>query len=135
MVDIYSPEKRSDIMSRVRGGDTKPELIVRSLLHRMGFRFRLRRKDLPGRPDIILPRYKKVVFVHGCFWHQHPGCRKATIPKTRYEWWEAKLNRNSQRDKEVCESLSQIGWDQLVIWECELSQINVVTDKLRRFLT
>lgn len=135
MPDIYSPKKRSEIMSRVRGRDTGPERTVRSLVHRMGFRFRLDRRDLPGRPDITLPRHHKVIFVHGCFWHQHPGCRKATIPATRSDWWSAKLTRNCQRDGEACRELESLGWRPLVVWECELAQPAVLQKKLRRFLS
>lgn len=118
--DIFTPEKRSEVMSRVRSGNTKPELLVRSLLHRMGYRFRLHRKDLPGKPDIVLPKYRTVVLVHGCFWHQHPGCRKATVPKRNRAFWEAKLSRNTERDREVVRKLEQAGWKTVTIWECEL---------------
>ena len=117
--DVFSPEKRSEVMSRVRSKDTKPERSVRSLLHRMGYRFRIHRKDLPGRPDIVLPRYRAVVFVHGCFWHQHPGCRKATIPKHNHEFWEAKLMGNVERDRETTDVLEVAGWRVIVVWECE----------------
>lgn len=117
--DIYTEEKRSEVMSRVRSGNTKPERIVRSVLHRLGYRFRLRRKDLPGKPDIVLPKHETVVFVHGCFWHQHPGCKKATIPKQNRAFWESKLARNVERDKEVREELTDLGWNVVTIWECE----------------
>lgn len=118
--DIYTPAKRSKVMSRVRSGDTKPELAVRSMLHRMGYRFRLHRKDLPGKPDIVLPRHQTAVFVHGCFWHQHPGCKKATLPKRNPGFWEAKLRRNVERDGEVRHRLEESGWRVVVIWECEV---------------
>jgi len=93
---------------------------VRSILHCLGFRFRLHRKDLPGTPDIVLPKYGTVIFVHGCFWHRHPGCKKASMPQTNKEFWERKLARNVERDAEVSEKLTRIGWRVLVVWECEL---------------
>ena len=106
-------------MSRIKNRDTKPELIVRSLLHRMGYRFRLHRKDLPGKPDIILPRYKKIIFVHGCFWHRHEGCQYAYNPKTRVDFWQEKFRQNVKRDQKVQQELIQLGWEVHVIWECE----------------
>ena len=107
-------------MSRVKSTNTKPELRVRSALHAMGYRFRLHRKDLPGKPDIVLPKYRAVVFVHGCFWHQHPGCRKATIPRNNRDYWEQKLRRNFERDKKAQEELVESGWRVLTLWECEI---------------
>jgi len=133
--DIYSPAKRSEVMSRVRGSNTGPERLVRSLLHRMGFRFRLDRRDLPGRPDVTLPRFRSAIFVHGCFWHQHPGCRKATIPKTRSEWWSEKLGRNRERDEETYGALRSIGWRPFIVWECELVDLVRLERRLRRFLS
>lgn len=100
MTDVFTPEKRSDVMSRIKGRNTKPELVVRSLLHRMGYRFRLHRTDLPGKPDIVLPRYRTVIFVHGCFWHRHKGCRLAYTPKSRMEFWSTKFESNMIRDKQ-----------------------------------
>lgn len=119
MADTLTPEARSAHMRRVRGADTLPERTVRALLHGAGFRFRLHRKDLPGRPDIVLPRYRTVVLVHGCFWHRHPGCRASRVPSTRPAWWEAKLARNVERDREVAEALVAAGWRVVVVWECE----------------
>ena len=107
-------------MSRIRGKNTKPELIVRSMLHRMGFRFRIHRKDLPGRPDIVLPRHKKVVLVHGCFWHGHEECRFATTPSTRTEFWQKKISANKARDAAVVDKLYEMGWRVGVVWECAL---------------
>lgn len=118
--DIYSKEKRSELMSKVKSRDTKPELLVRSWLHRKGFRFRLHRDDLPGRPDLVLPKYKTAIFVHGCFWHQHPGCKKATIPKNNRAFWRKKLTRNIERDKENIQELENQGWKVIIIWECAI---------------
>ncbi len=117
-MDIWSIEKRSAVMARIRGRDTKPELIVRSLLHRSGLRFSLRRKDLPGKPDIVLPKYKAVVFVHGCFWHRHKGCKVATMPKSREDFWLAKFAANVVRDKRNQRDLKKAGWKVIVLWEC-----------------
>ena len=108
-------------MSRIRGRDTRPEKLVRSLLHRLGFRFSLKRRDLPGRPDIVLPRHKTVVFVHGCFWHRHAGCRNSVLPKTRPEFWLAKLDGNVARDRRNVAALKRLGWKVLTVWECELA--------------
>tara|TARA_R110002049_G_scaffold251918_1_gene426347 strand:+ start:1955 stop:2386 length:432 start_codon:yes stop_codon:yes gene_type:complete len=119
MADRISPEHRSWNMSRIKNRDTKPELIVRSLLHRMGYRFRLHRKDLPGKPDIVLPKYKTVIFVHGCFWHRHKGCKYAYTPKSRIEFWEKKFATNLKRDLENQKLLKNCGWKVRVIWECE----------------
>lgn len=106
-------------MTAVRSRDTGPEMVVRSLVHRLGFRFRLHRKDLPGKPDLVLPRHRKIILVHGCFWHQHPGCPRATMPQTRRDFWESKLARNRERDQAVQNALEQAGWRVLIVWECE----------------
>lgn len=106
-------------MSRIQNRDTKPELIVRSLLHRKGYRFRLHRKDLPGKPDIVLPCFNTILFVHGCFWHRHEGCRFAYNPKTRVDFWQNKFNQNIKRDQKVQNELLNLGWQVYVIWECE----------------
>lgn len=119
-VDPFTPEKRSDTMKRVKSKNTKPEVRVRKALHRMGYRFRLHRKDLPGNPDVVLPKHRTVVFVHGCFWHQHPGCRKATIPQNNREYWERKLGRNVERDRRAREDLAAMGWRVVTLWECEI---------------
>ena len=121
-MDRISPEERSRIMSHIRSKDTKPEKRLRSLLHRLGFRFRLHRKDLPGTPDIVLPKYRTVIFVHGCFWQQHPGCKKATLPRSNVEFWKNKLEKNIERDKEVEKKLIETGWNVIVIWECEIKK-------------
>ncbi len=119
-VDPFTVEERSEIMRRVKGKNTKPEVWVRSVLHRMGYRFRLHRKDLPGNPDIVLPRHRTVIFVHGCFWHQHPGCRKAKIPSNNHDYWSRKLRRNVQRDQEAKLLLKECRWRVLTLWECEI---------------
>ncbi|MGI6100030.1 MAG: DNA mismatch endonuclease Vsr [Lentisphaerae bacterium] len=119
-MDIWSPEKRSEVMARIRSRDTKPELVVRSLLHRCGVRFSLRRRDLPGKPDIVLPKYKTVIFVHGCFWHRHAGCRLASEPKSRQEFWQAKFEANVARDRRNQRALKEAGWRVIVLWECEV---------------
>jgi DNA mismatch endonuclease (patch repair protein) len=129
-MDKLTPEHRSWNMGRIRSGNTKPELAVRSLLHRMGYRFRLHRKDLPGKPDIILPKYKTVVFVHGCFWHRHMSCQYAYAPKSRVKFWEEKFKSNIERDNRNQAELEAIGWKVIVIWECELSDTESVVNKL-----
>lgn len=120
MADKLTPERRSWNMSRIKGRDTGPEKQVRSTLHRLGLRFSLRRRDLPGRPDIVLPSRRTAVFVHGCFWHRHEGCRNAVLPKTRPEFWLAKLQSNVERDRINSKLLRKLGWRVLVVWECEL---------------
>lgn len=134
-MDSLSREHRSWNMSRIRGKDTRPELRVRSALHRLGYRFRLNRRDLPGKPDIVLPRYQTVIFVHGCFWHRHPGCRFAYTPKSRVEFWQAKFQRNVERHREVEEELTTLGWRVLVIWECETDSATGLLDRLTELLT
>ncbi|TBN17033.1 DNA mismatch endonuclease Vsr [Agrobacterium cavarae] len=121
-------------MSRIRGKDTKPELVVRRLLFADGFRYRLHAADLPGRPDIVFRSRRKVIFVHGCFWHQHSGCRNANIPKTRTDFWITKLMSNVFRDQSVLHQLSEKGWSALVIWECETKDIDRLRVKLHEFL-
>ena len=113
-------ERRSRNMSAIKSKNTKPEIAVRKLLHSMGYRFRLHRKDLPGSPDIVLPKYKTVIFVHGCFWHRHENCKYASTPKTRQEFWEAKFRENINRDKLNQENLSSKGWKIIIVWECEI---------------
>ena len=132
-MDSLSPGHRSWNMSRIKNRDTKPELIVRSLLHRRGYRFRLHRKDLPGSPDIVLPKYKTVIFVHGCFWHRHKGCRYAYNPKSRVDFWQDKFKKNVQRDRKVQAVLIQLGWQVHVIWECETKKTEVLEKILDSF--
>lgn len=133
MVDHISAERRSWLMSRVRGKDTKPEMVVRRIAHALGYRFRLHRKDLPGRPDLTFPRLRKVVFVHGCFWHRH-GCRKTTTPKSNVDFWLEKFRRNVERDAQAVEALRATGWNELVIWECETRDPDALAERLERFL-
>ncbi|MCA9114264.1 MAG: DNA mismatch endonuclease Vsr [Planctomycetaceae bacterium] len=130
MVDRLSKAHRSWNMSRIRSRDTKPELRVRSLVHRLGYRFRLQAKQLTGKPDLVLPRYRTAVFVHGCFWHRHPGCRFAYHPRSRVEFWQTKFARNVERDEEVRTALEAEGWRVVVIWECETA----TEDQLREVL-
>ena len=134
MTDIYEPRKRSEIMSRIRGRGTKPEVIVRRIAHRLGFRFRLHRKDLPGRPDMVFPRHRAVIMVHGCFWHRHPGCKHASAPKTRESFWKNKLEDNVARDRRNETALRDLGWRVLVIWECETKDSETVADRIESFL-
>ncbi|MEQ8406419.1 MAG: very short patch repair endonuclease [Oceanicaulis sp.] len=132
--DVFSPEERSRVMARVKGKDTKPELKVRRLAHALGYRFRLHRKDLPGTPDLAFPGRRKVIFVHGCFWHGHACARGARKPKTRADYWAAKIARNRARDAAAQAALSELGWDALVLWECELKDVDALAGRLRRFL-
>ena len=134
MADRMSKEARSRVMSRIRKTDTKPELRVRSLLHWMGYRFRLHRRDLPGTPDIVLPKHRAVIFVHGCFWHQHPGCKLAKVPKSRLDYWGPKLRRNVERHERAVSELTARGWRTLTIWECETQQHPRLEQRLRTFL-
>lgn len=122
--DIVSPEKRSEMMSKVRSKNSVVERKVRSVLHAAGFRFRLHRKDLPGTPDIVLPKYKLVIFVHGCFWHRHEGCPKSSMPKSNREFWEKKFLDNIARDKKAKTILNELGWEVIVVWECEIQYFN-----------
>ncbi|MEH0021451.1 MAG: very short patch repair endonuclease [Desulfobacter sp.] len=130
-MDKITPEQRSKNMAAVKNKNTTPEVRVRKALHSMGYRFRLHRNDLPGCPDIVLPKYKWCIFVHGCFWHQHPGCKRATFPETRKEFWELKFKKNKERDELAVDSLKKLGWKPIVIWECETKKI----DKLVKVLS
>lgn len=121
-------------MSRIRGKDTKPEMMVRRIAHAMGLRFRLHRRDLPGCPDLVFPKYKTVIFVHGCFWHRHDGCRKATMPKSNMQFWESKFVRNISRDRFSMAQLRDLGWTAEIIWECEVKDSKGVEDRLRALL-
>jgi DNA mismatch endonuclease (patch repair protein) len=134
MADVFTQQKRSEIMSRIKGKDTKPEKIVRSLLHEMGYRFRLHVDNIPGKPDIVLARHHKIIFINGCFWHRHQICRKKKPPKTNAKFWLEKITKNVKRDKLIQKQLSVAGWRVLTIWECEASVIEVVKPKLVTFM-
>ena len=120
MADRLSKERRSWNMSRIQGKNTKPELLLRSILHRAGFRYRLHDKRLPGKPDIVLPKYRTVIFVNGCYWHRHSGCPKATTPSTNVDFWQNKFDETVKRDEKKAIELKEKGWDVIVVWECEL---------------
>ncbi|MGI4742033.1 MAG: very short patch repair endonuclease [Janthinobacterium lividum] len=120
MSDVHTPATRSYNMSQIKSKDTKPEMLVRQYLHAHGLRYRLHDKSLPGKPDLVLPKYKTVVFVHGCFWHKHEGCPKASAPKTRTEWWQEKIGRNVINDERQQTELTSKGWKVLTMWECRL---------------
>jgi len=122
-------------MSSVRSKNTKPEIIVRKLLHAMGYRFRLHREDLPGSPDIVLPKYKTVIFVHGCFWHGHEGCPRAKLPKTNVDFWKEKIERNVARDRKDIKCLNALGWKPVVIWSCEVKHPDKLKERLKRELS
>ena len=126
-MDTLSKANRSWNMSRIRSANTKPELVVRSLLHCLGYRFRLHRKDLPGKPDIVLPKYHTVIFVHGCFWHRHNSCKYAYTPKSRRRFWTEKFGHNVARDRRAQRNLRRLGWKVMLVWECE----TVNQDRLR----
>lgn len=131
-MDIWTKEKRSDVMSKIGSKNTKPELILRSALFKKGFRFRVHRKDLPGKPDIVLTKYQTIIFVHGCFWHYHKDCREGRIPSTNTNFWKTKLLKNIEKDERNIKVLQEMGWKVIVVWECEIEKhfektINTVT--------
>jgi len=127
MTDTLSKEARSALMSKVRSSDTKPEWILRCGLHRLGLRYNLKNNRLPGKPDLVFPKYRTAVFIHGCFWHRHPGCKHATTPKSNREFWEDKFSKNVQRDARNVEALQAQGWKVVVVWECQLIRNTVET--------
>lgn len=135
-MDTLTPTQRSERMSRVRHRDTGPEWIVRRLVHSLGFRYRLHARDLPGKPDLVFRSRRKAIFVHGCFWHRHPdpACKLARRPKSRHEFWDAKFAANVARDAIVMEQLANIGWRVMIVWECELRDVEGLTGRLREFL-
>jgi DNA mismatch endonuclease, patch repair protein len=128
-------QRRSALMARVRSKDSQPELVVRKLAHRLGYRFRLHRRDLPGTPDLVLPRFRKIIFVHGCFWHRHRGCSRTTNPKTRAAFWANKFQQNTRRDRRKQGQLKRLGWNVLVVWECETFDHRDVCRRVRAFLS
>jgi DNA mismatch endonuclease (patch repair protein) len=135
LMDVHTPEKRSYNMSRIKGKNTKPEIIVRKWLWKNGYRYRLHRKDLPGKPDIVFPGRKKVIFVHGCFWHKH-NCQYFKWPKSNTEFWKQKIEGNVQRDIDNCKSLDEKGWEYLIVWECQLKKkdLDFLWKHIRSFL-
>jgi len=134
-MDTLNPEQRHKAMAAVKSQNTTPELVVRKLLHKEGFRFRLHHKDLPGKPDILLPKYNTIILVHGCFWHQHFGCNRSTRPTSNDHYWRAKLDRNIARDQKNISELEALGWKILVIWECETKDKFALSEKLSNFLS
>lgn len=128
MSDIYSKSKRSDIMSKISGKETKPEILVRKYLFSEGFRFRKNVKGLPGKPDIVLPKYKVIIFIHGCFWHGH-SCKRGNLPSSNIQFWENKISQNLSRDKNVTQKLKELGWKVIIIWQCEIQ--NNLSRKIR----
>lgn len=134
VVDRLTPERRSWLMSRVAGKHTTPEMRVRRMAHSLGLRFRLHRKDLPGKPDLTFPKHRVVIFVHGCFWHRHAGCRKTSMPKSNVEFWHDKFAANTARDISSYTKLAGLGWRVLVVWECETKIEDVLIDKFRAVL-
>jgi DNA mismatch endonuclease (patch repair protein) len=135
MADSLTKSRRSWNMSRIKGKDTGPEKIVRSLLHRMGFRFSLHKSTLPGKPDLVMPKHQTVVFVHGCFWHRHKGCKGATMPKSRTEWWRVKLEGNAARDQRNQTELRRTGWRVLTVWECETANREKLSNRLEKLFS
>ncbi|MBL7723454.1 MAG: DNA mismatch endonuclease Vsr [Chitinophagaceae bacterium] len=124
MADVHNRKTRSYNMSRIRSGNTKPEMLVRKFLHANGFRYKLHDKTLPGKPDIVLPKYKTIIFIHGCFWHGHANCKYFKVPKTRTQWWLDKINRNKANDAKAVKVLRKDGWKIITVWECKLKPKN-----------
>jgi DNA mismatch endonuclease (patch repair protein) len=133
-MDKLTPARRSENMRRIRSKDMKPEMLVRRLVHGLGYRYRLHRKDLPGKPDLVFAPQRKVIFVHGCFWHQHPGCREGKMPSSNTGYWGPKLRRNVERDAMNLAGLEVNGWRTLVVWECETKNADALQTRLVRFL-
>lgn len=134
MADNLTPAQRKKAMSSVQQQNTKPEIIVRSILHRLGFKFRKNVSSIVGKPDIVLPKYKTIIFVHGCFWHQHKGCKKSRRPKTNIDFWNIKLDKNIERDKKTEIELKKKGWSILIIWDCEVKDKDLLIQKLKTSL-
>jgi len=133
-MDVFTATKRRQIMAQIKGRDTKPEKLVRSTLHKMGFRFRLCRRQLPGKPDIVLAKHKAVIFVHGCFWHHHKHCKRAALPQTNREFWTNKIKKNASRDEAVKRKLRRMGWRVLTIWQCQTKDLERLTGKIDTFI-
>jgi len=134
-MDIWTRKKRSEVMSKIRGKNTKPELLLRKALFSLGYRYRLHRKDLPGKPDIVLPRYRTAIFVHGCFWHYHKNCKEGRIPSTNSNFWNTKLQKNIVRDANNIKKLKRTRWKVIVVWECDIEKkLDVVLRKISKKL-
>lgn len=133
-MDRLSKKRRSEIMSRIRGKDTVPELKVRSLIHNLGYRYRLHSKKLPGKPDLVFPGRRKVIFVHGCFWHAHSGCPKGQPPKSNLDFWLDKLETNKKRDAQAVRNLRSGGWQVLTVWQCQIKDVESMTKRIVKFL-
>lgn len=134
MTDRITPEQRSRLMSRVKSKNSRPEMVIRRLIFAMGYRFRLHAPNLPGHPDIVFPSKRKVIFVHGCFWHRHAGCKRASTPSSRQEYWLPKFARTLERDTEAVQRLGAMGWSSLIIWECETQDAETLTNMIIQFL-
>ena len=134
-MDHVSEDRRSAIMASVGSKNTAPELIVRRILHALGYRFRLHRKDLPGKPDVVLPKYRTCLFIHGCFWHRHPNCKKSSLPKSNTSFWEKKFERNIHRDYEVTATLRSMGWNVVIIWECQTKSPALLAELLSNIVS
>ncbi|MGI9055194.1 MAG: very short patch repair endonuclease [Pyrinomonadaceae bacterium] len=132
MADIFSKAKRSQIMSKISGKETKPEILVRKFLFGQGFRYRKNEKRLPGKPDIVLPKYKTAIFVHGCFWHGHQNCKKSALPQTNYEFWKSKIQGNTERDKSNQKQLKKLGWKVIVVWQCRIKNRELFEKTMKR---
>jgi DNA mismatch endonuclease (patch repair protein) len=133
--DTFTPQQRSAVMAKVKNRDTSPELTVRKLLHRLGYRFRVQRRDLPGTPDIVLPKYRTAIFAHGCFWHGHPDCKRAARPTSNTDFWNEKIDKNIARDAEAQRQLEALGWRVLVVWQCQVRDLKLLEERLRLFLS
>lgn len=136
MTDIFPPEKRSEIMRKIKPTGSKQEVFIRKLVHSMGYRYRLHKKDLPGNPDLVFTKYKKVIFVHGCFWHGHEGCKRSALPTANADFWKKKLTGNAERDKSNYKRLELLGWKYMIIWQCEIkeSQRKKISESISNFL-
>jgi DNA mismatch endonuclease (patch repair protein) len=132
MADVFSKAKRSQIMSKISGKETKPEILVRKSLFAQGFRYRKNDKRFPGKPDIVLPKYKTVIFVHGCFWHCHQGCKKSALPQTNHEFWKNKIQRNADRDKLNQKELKKLGWKIIIIWQCQIRNRELFEETIKQ---
>jgi DNA mismatch endonuclease (patch repair protein) len=135
MADVFTPQKRSAIMSRIKGENTKPEIAVRKMVHALGYRFRLHDKMLPGKPDIVLAKHRKVILVHGCFWHWHPRCTRSSFPVTNVQFWREKIVSNKRRDQKVVKALNRRGWQTLVVWQCQTRDTVKLRLRLEKFLS